>query len=148
MNAIITEFTEQDLRNSTAPCPETPAELADYIQSLLDIKHDYGTCVYAMSLAATATFNYAAAKLGVTGFQASCADIDIIRRTRQLDCPFIILTANDMLYPHTNPAQKLADAMEEWRGWAAEQAAEKLKDSKHAHHTVIKHWKNLAKNNK
>lgn len=137
--------TEQDMQNEKAAWPKTQAQLNEYIQSLLDIKHDYGTCVYAMSMSAVATFNYVGSKLGVTGFQASCADLDILRRTRHLDGPFIILKAEDMLYPQYDLEQKLQEAIQGWRGWAAKQAAEMLEDNDGACKEVIEHWKYLAK---
>jgi len=137
--------TEQDLRNEKAAWPKTQAELNEYVQSLLNIKHDYGTCVYAMSMSAVAAYNYVGSKLGVTGFQASCADLDILRRTRSLDGPFIILKAEDMLYPQYDLKQTLLEAMQSWRGWAAKQAAEMLENNNGACDEVIKHWKQLAK---
>lgn len=90
--------TEIEMRAEKVPWPETLEELTEYIASLTDREHDYGTCVYAMSLAATAAFQYVSKRLGVTGFQAGCADLDILRRTRSLDGPFIILKAEDMCF--------------------------------------------------
>lgn len=74
--------TEEDLSRMEVPYLEDVGELVEYIESLTNREHDYGSCVYAMSLAAVATFNHVASKLGVTGFQASCADLDILRHTR------------------------------------------------------------------
>ena len=136
--------TEQELQNEKAAWPKTQAQLNEYIQSLLDLEHDYGTCVYAMSMSAVAAFNYVGSKLGATGFQASCADLDILRLTRHLDGPFIILKAEDMLYPQYDLKQKLDEAMQNWRGWLAKRAAEELEDAD-ACDEVIKHWKQLAK---
>ncbi len=90
--------TEQQLRDEKNPWPKTKEELHKYIDALMDQQHDYGTCVYAMSLAATAAFNYVAGALGSSGFQSSCADMDIIRRTRGIDGPFMFLDFNDELY--------------------------------------------------
>ena len=61
---------EQDMRAAEVPSAGTIGELSDYIESLVQQEHDYGTCVYAMSMAATSAFNYVAHQLGVTGFQA------------------------------------------------------------------------------
>ena len=137
---------EMEMRKSTAPTPETVEELSEYIKTLIDMEHDYGTCVYAMSLSATATFNYVAHELGVTGFQASCADLDIIRRTRRLDCPFMIVQGNDMLYPQYDIHAKVNECLDNWREWAAEAARKMLErdDLDGCHPDVVAHWHKLA----
>lgn len=139
-------ITELEMQKEEAPSPKSTQDLSEYIESLVERKHDYGTCVYAMSLAATASFNYVASKLGVTGFQASCADLDILKRTRGLKCPFILLKAEDMLYPQYDLHGKLAQAMEEWKEWAKEQAIQKLNENKdkEVHHDFWARWEALA----
>jgi hypothetical protein len=136
--------TETEMRDTEDKHPCTKEQLAQYVESLVNRSHDYGTCVYAMSLAATAAFNYVAHKLGVTGFQASCADLDILRRTRSLKGPFILLKAEDALYPQYNLHEKLSEALAEWQPWMKEQAKAKLAESGQAHPNVVKHWKWLA----
>lgn len=135
------------MRDEAAPHPKTLDELNEYVRSLVEREHDYGTCVYAMSLAATAAFNYVASKLGVTGFQASCADLDVLRRTRHMDGPFIMLKAEDMLYPQYDVPGRLQEAMVSWQAWLSEQAALKLQnDVTDAHPDVVAHWRMLANN--
>jgi hypothetical protein len=137
--------TEQEMREEIAPTFDSVDELQSYIASLVDREHDYGTCCYAMSLAATAAFNFVARELGVTGFQASCADLDILRRTRRLDGPFVILTGEDELYPQYDNNRKLEECRIAWKDWIAEQAAKKLAESADsAHPDVVAHWKKLA----
>jgi hypothetical protein len=136
--------TELEMRNTKAASPDTVAELTEYIESLLAMNHDYGTCVYAMSLAAVAAFNLVAGKLGVTGFQAGMADLDILRRTRGMDGPFLIIKGEDMLYPQYDLHGKLAEALKEWQPWASEQAKKKLAESPNAHEAVIQRWQDLA----
>jgi hypothetical protein len=91
--------TEEELRNASVPWPKTIKELTEYINSLVDKEHDYGTCVYAMSMAAVATFYYVSSKIGATGFQAGCADMDILARTRHMDKGFRIVNYENLLYP-------------------------------------------------
>lgn len=141
--------TEQEMRDVKAPTPETLQELDEWIESLVERPHDYGTCVYAMSLAAVAAFNYVAGKLGVSGFQASCADLDILRRTRLMDGPFMLIDGNDMLYPQYDPHERLSEALQEWQGWASEEAEKKLAEvdiyaDRMVHPSVLAHWKRLA----
>ena len=65
------KMTEQEMRDTEVPRANTIGELSDYIESLVQQEHDYGTCVYAMSMAATAAFNYVARRLGVAVGQAA-----------------------------------------------------------------------------
>src|SRR6202789_1203352 len=136
--------TEAQMRESDVPWPKTEKQLNQYIASLVKRNHDYGTCVYAMSMAATATFNYVAGQLGVTGFQSSCADMDILRRTRHLKGPFMIVNGEDALYPQYDFVGRVEKAMEEWKPWLKEEAQKKLDEKGQAHPDVVAHWKRLA----
>lgn len=138
-------ISETEMRETKEKRPCTPAQLNEYIESLVDRQHDYGTCVYAMSLAAVAAFNYVAHKLGVSGFQSSCADLDFLRRTRSLKGPFMIVKAEDALYPQCDPREKLDEALREWRPFLKEEAIKKLAESPDASRAVIAHWRYLAK---
>jgi hypothetical protein len=138
--------TEDQMRDSEAPTLETPEELAAYIAGLVDRPHDYGTCVYAMSLAATAAFNYVAGKLGVTGFQASCADMDIVRRTRHMRMGFILLKQEDLLYPQYDLVRRVVEWITDSGPELAKEAAKLLKEGK-AHPDVMAHWRRLAAEN-
>lgn len=91
------DLNEPEMRDSTVPTFDTPIQVMDYIESLVTQDHDYGTCVYAMSMAAVAAYNYVARKLGVTGFQASCADLDIVRRNRRIDGPFMLVNGENVV---------------------------------------------------
>lgn len=131
------------MRAEEAPTPDTVEALAKYISDLVQGPHDYSTCVYAVSLAATATFNFVASKLGVTGFQASRAGLDILRRTRRLEGPSILLKVEDLLYPQYDLVRRLREAVDSWSGWAAQQAAKKLEENKatdgRAYKEVVRH---------
>jgi hypothetical protein len=137
--------TEVEMREAEVPWVRTKEQLIEYIESLVNRPHEYGTCVYALSMAAVAAFYYVGYKLGVTGFQVSCADLDIFRRTRSLKGPFILLKAEDMLYPQYNLMDNLLDAMKEWGPWAKDQAIKKLAEVPDAHPRVLAHWEMLAK---
>lgn len=141
---VETAQTEKDMREADVPWPITPAQLAEYIESLATRSHDYGTCVYAMSMAATAAFYYMASKVGSTGFQSSCADLDFLRRTRHLKGPFMLIKAEDALYPQYDLPGKLTEAMESWKPWLAEQAQAKLRETGSVYPSVLMHWQKLA----
>lgn len=140
--------TEKELRETEVVRPKTLDELNKIIEQLTERKHDYGTCVYAMSIAAVATFNYVAGKLDVTGFQASCADLDILRRTRDYENGFSIINYDNLLYPqywddeHFPSKEQLLEKNKEQ---LAEAAKKKLKESNGSTHpNVIKHWEMVA----
>lgn len=135
---------EEQMREASVPWPYTMEQLVEYTNSLVDRQHDYGTCVYAVSMAATAAFYYVSHKLGVTGFQASCADLDILRRTRLMKGPFILLKAEDALYPQYDLRGRLDEALRGWLPWLAEQAEKKLAEGRDAHPDVLAHWEMLA----
>jgi len=138
--------TEKQLRKAEVPWLKTQKELMKYINALVNRKHDYGTSVYAMSMSAVAAYYYASSKVGATGFQASCADLDIIRRTRRLKGPFMIVDLSKALYPQYNLAQDVTNALLNSRAWLRDEAKKKLKDKfvKSCHPDVIAHWKKLA----
>lgn len=141
--------TEQEMRDADVPTPKNSAELVEYIYSLVNRPHEYGTCVYAMSMAAVSAFNLVAHQLGVTGFQASCADLDIIRRTRSLKGPFMI-DGHDMLYPQYDLHARLEEAIQKWKKWAKEEAKKLLAAQatgdkmSQASDSVTAHWEMLA----
>lgn len=137
-------MNEKEMRESKVPTPHSGKELSEYIAGLVKQPHDYGTCVYAMSMAAVAAFNYVASELGVTGFQASCADMDILRRTRSLDGPFMLIKGEDALYPQYDLPARLAEATESWKPWLKEQAEKKLTGDLPTHPDVEAHWRKLA----
>jgi hypothetical protein len=137
--------TEEQMRAAEAPWPKTPDELAQYIASLVDRPHDYGTCVYAMSLAAVAAYNYVASLLGASGFQASCADLDIVRRNRRIKHGFMILEANDLLYPQYDLRAKLEEFIAKNLPELADAAAALLAENGEQGAPAVRaHWKRLA----
>ena len=142
-------LTEKQLRELSEFTPASIGELIVYIEKLVDQEYEgedgYGAVVYVMSLVALAAKNYAANKLGVSGFQAGMADLIFLKKAKNLDGPFFIVDARDMLYPQYDIATKVAQLMQEWKPWAAERALELLKDSsKHASEDVLAHWMNLV----
>ena len=136
---------EQQLRETKPLWPETALELTEYIRSLVERPHSYGTCVYAMSLAAGAALNYVAKVLGCTGFQVSCADMEILRHTRNFKRGRI-LNYDDLLYPQYCTEEKfpsLETLLKQNRLELAEMAKAKLAEAPDAHPNVVLHWQKL-----
>ena len=140
--------TESELRDLPAPKCSTAAELAAFAESMASRSHDYGTCVYAMSLCAEAAFRFIADRLGVTGFQASCADMDFIKRTRGLKHGFQLLDYSKLLFPqyasdmHVTPETLLSDP--QLRKRIRAEAQKNLTEKSDAHEHVVAHWIDLV----
>jgi hypothetical protein len=134
------------LAKADAPKPKTYGELVDFIQTMTTREHEYGTAVYALSLCSVATFNFLAHKLGVTGFQASCADLDILSRIRQIKGPMAILEGSRLLYPqYSNEIpEKYA---KNWAKWAKTEALRLISESGDdpVNKDVLAHWVKLAR---
>jgi len=139
------ESTEKQMREADVPTPHTVEDLASYVKALVEREHDYGTCVYAMSMAAVAAFNFAAHSLGVTGFQASCADMDVLRRTRRMRGPFMLVDGANALYPQYDLHEKLSEFLAGIRPWLATEAVGELeKFPTEGSERVRKHLEALA----
>jgi hypothetical protein len=141
-------MNEHQLREAKTPWPKTIEELTAIIKELTERQHDYGTCVYAISLASLATYNYVASALGCTGFQASFADLDMIQRTRHMENGFRIVDYGKLLYPQYLTGEhfpSMQDLLEENKD-QLKKAAQKLLDEKseHVHADVVAHWRKLA----
>ena len=140
-------WNEKKMRASKAIWPNSSKQLVTYIKKLSEGEHSYGTCVYAMSLAAVATFNFMSHKLGVTGFQAGCADLDILRRTRSYKNGFAIVDYHNLLYPqyynneHFPTKEDLIQKNIKWLGKAAKKS---LQDSETVHPEVRAWWERLV----
>lgn len=141
--------SERQMRDFKTPFFSTLESLKDFLECLSNAFHDYGTAVYAMSIAAEAAFNYISSVQGSTGFMASLADLDFIKRTRRIEGDFAIVTDERYLYPQY--AYKEKETSDMLRQSAAKKALEKLRDvksgelnPKHVHPSVLQHWKSLV----
>lgn len=141
---------EAGLNDFKVPWPDSLEQLTLIIQALAEREQDYGSCVYSMSIAATATFYYMAHLLGVTGFQSSCADMDLIRRTRGYDGPVLLVNGSNYLYPQYDLMERVREFIDEaCKPWAAKEARKQIEEHKDkstsVHPNVLAHWQELAK---
>lgn len=141
-------MTEEQLREAETPWPHSIEELEMLVTALAERSHDYGTCCYAASISAEAAFNFIAHRLGITGFQASCADLDFIRRTRHLEHGFALVDFGNALYPQYmdedhwwGSRRVLVERREELAKAAREMLADR---DEHVHPNVREHWEWLA----
>jgi hypothetical protein len=144
---VLKRGTEKELREFDAPWPRNEADLLRIIRAVAKREHDYGTCVYAMSIAAEASYNYISHVLGVTGFQASCADMDFIRRTRSWKMGFQILNYENLLYPQYLDREHFPthnDLIKENIDQLGKKAQELLAEREKAHPNIIRWWEDLV----
>lgn len=149
------DMTETELRDYEVPKISTMEDLLNIIGQLTAREHDYGTAVYAVSIAAYATFRYMSGQQGINGFQASCADMDIFRRVRNLKHPFMIVDLGKLLYPQDyndrvfpTHEQLLKKHIGHFQVAALELIGEDNENIKKGmpgvHAEVKKHWEQLA----
>lgn len=144
---VLRSGTEKELREFDAPWPRNEADLLRIIRVVAKREHDYGTCVYAMSIAAEAAYNYISHVLGVTGFQASCADMDFIRRTRSWKMGFQILNYENLLYPQYLDREHFPmhdDLIKENIDQLGKKAQELLAEREKAHPNIVRWWEDLV----
>lgn len=106
----------------------------------------YSQCAEAMAEMAEKAFDLAARTLGVTGWQASYAQLEFLRRSRDIEGPFGIYTMSDALYPQYDLFERLEKMRRDpvtvkWLGDCAEYALA-TKDS--AAERVRDHWRWLV----
>lgn len=159
--------TAEEMAAAPNPRPETEIELLDYVRSVIGaVKYPpetaqgirtpagdeaYSMTVHAIGLAAMAAYHYAAHKLRPTGYQASAAGIEMLRRTHNIEGPFAVVQASNMLYPQTaNVVEDVAAFLREpdTQNFLHERAKKLLIDNRitPVHHDVLAHWTRLAAN--
>lgn len=106
----------------------------------------YSKCAEAMSQAALAAFELVARDLGVTGWQASYAELDFLRRSRRIEGPWGIYQMHDALYPQYDVVGRIEKARwsDDTVRWLGDQAEKRLTEERHAADTVIAHWHSLV----
>ena len=92
---------------------------------------------------ALAAFEYAAHVVNASGLQASFAELEFLKHSRNLRGPFAVIDGEDMLYPQYDIPTKVQGYLRDWRGWAREEAV-KLLASDRGVDRVRRHWQDLV----
>jgi len=142
--------------------PETEDELLAYMRenikpwSIYDYKNStqeekdqaYEDSANSMWKAALAAFQYAAGIVGASGFQAGWAALKFYGEAMTVDCPYAVITAEELLYPQYDLRAKVEKYIHEWtEDWAREEARKKIAEINPKyppHPAVVKHWRDLA----
>jgi hypothetical protein len=127
--------------------PVNIEDLANQIQEIVSKSYSYEDAPNALAEAALLAFNFVASELGVSGYQASYADMVFLSKSRRIKGPFAIVKADDMLYPQYDILKDVQKHLDNWSSWVAEEATRRLEGSANLYSpssTVIDHWKKLA----
>jgi hypothetical protein len=108
----------------------------------------YGAAAEALVETAVGAFDLVARALGVTGWQASYAELEFLRRSRGIKGPFGLYSMEDALYPQYDLHQRLrelrwSDETVRWLGDCAEYALAARGDGVVAAR-VADHWRWLV----
>ena len=144
---LLSKMDGKELHAFKVPFFDTMEQLQDFIKMLVEREHTYDTSMFAMSLAAVAAFNFVAGTLGCTGYQSSHADLDIVRRTRGIDHPFMLIQLSDYLYPQYNLHEKLEEFIGKNSDWIRETLSTYIteKSKEEVAPRVWNHWLELIK---
>jgi hypothetical protein len=141
---ILRHGNERELRGCKVPFPRSLRDVQRIVEAVTKRQHDYGTCVYAMSISAEAAFNYVSHELGCTGFQASCADLNFLSRTRHMEHGFQIINYDNLLYPqYADKWPSRSKVIEENIDELGKAAEKKLAESIGVHPNVARWWEDL-----
>ena len=136
--------------------PHTARLMGEQIAAMVADVHDpsvaygpnrdsYGKCVEVMWRAAYLAMETVARELGVTGYQHSVATLMAIGQMRNIEGPFTLVDLHDALYPQYDIPGRVAEFIDEQRGWLAAEARKLLsRGTEHAHPDVVEHWQKLA----
>lgn len=117
----------------------------NYVKQIEEQPHDYNSIADALADATVAFFNYFASKHGMTGFQASWAGLQFLRKSRGMEHPFMIVDGGKLLYPQYDLHRDLEKFIEETKSQLADVALENLKSvDSYTHDNVVRHWEYLA----
>lgn len=141
----MTATGEITLANNEKPWPKTEEELLAIIREHDSKQHDYGSVAESLVQVTLATFNYFASKHGMTGFQASWAEMKFLRLSRNLKGPFGIIDGTNLLYPQYDLRKKLEEWIEEWKPEIGKMAKKELVEmTDPPHPKVLAHWEMMA----
>jgi len=124
---------------------KTPEALAEFAQRILNLDHDYGTCVRAVAAVAVAGAWLGAKVQGITGFQAGCVMWDFVRYWHDSGehKPRRLVDYSNMLYPQYDHDFERTITADTWK-WLQEQAATNLKEREEVGSTDWAHWKSIV----
>lgn len=117
---------EKVIREQETPWPKSMTELNEVLGKLLSGVHTYGSVAEAMGMAAAATINFMGSHMGCTGFQASFADLIVLRRQRSLKGPFKVMKVDEVFYPQYDIFRSTREFVSESSEWISGEAKKKL----------------------
>ena len=126
-------------------------ELKEFLDSILEVDHDYNSIEEGFIAGLTATMKAMDRHKngGITGFQAGWIVHKFMEKELLITCPWRTQRYNDMLYPQYENKFEKTISKEVW-DWLQKEAKSKLKELKDSnvefkpHPDVVNHWKKIA----
>lgn len=128
--------------------PETLEDFIKMVEAVEGSHHTYETIADSLTDLTVAFFNYFASKHGMTGWQASWAQLQFIKKTRNMEAPFMIVDSSKLLYPQYDILVDVERFLEESKPELAKIAQERLdelKDDDLISLNVLERWKEISK---
>jgi hypothetical protein len=104
----------------------------------------YGRTMEQLSQITLDAFHYGCSVLHVSGLQASWAELNFVAKARQMEHGFLLLDADNLLYPQYDLLAQVREWIAETRPHLAKVAREKLAESPTAHPEVLARWREIA----
>lgn len=136
------------MRKQNSPLnPKTLEEFVDLVKNIENSHQSYNTITDALADTTAAYFNYFASKHGMTGYQASYAGLEFLKKTRGMEMPFMIVDSSKMLYPQYDLVSDVEEFLEESKTELAKVAKKNLEEldgNSLVSLKVVDRWKELA----
>lgn len=136
------------MRKQNSPLnPKTLEEFVDLVKNIENSHQSYNTITDALADTTAAYFNYFANKHGMTGYQASYAGLEFLKKTRGMEMPFMIVDSSKMLYPQYDLVSDVEEFLEESKTELAKVAKKNLEEldgNSLVSLKVVDRWKELV----
>ncbi len=126
---------------------KTIDDLTTFIQRIeSECNTGYGQSARAIAQASVATFYYLAGKMGITGYQASCALWDVIRDVNYTDnkCGMKLVDYDKMLFPQYDYVFEKKISSDTWELLQSQAKNNLTRNLEFCHDAVVNHWENIA----
>lgn len=126
---------------------QTIASLGDFVGSMMNQQHDYGTVCHAIAASTMAGF-YAAdhheEQGGITGAQAGMIGGIIVGKLMMIDGPFRIVDYEKLLYPQHEKHFTISLSKSSWE-WVQQIAQDAWDESANGAPSVRAHWDSIIR---
>lgn len=131
--------------NSKNYNPKSWEDFKEYVEEIESQPHGYNSIADALTQSTVAFFNYFASKHGMTGFQASWSQMQIIATLRNMEAPFMIVDSSKLLYPQYDVENDVKEFLKNSKAELSKIAKKNLEENNEfTSQRVIARWEELA----